>query len=205
MLQEHLVIAVLYYFGLVVRRRFLVVMLVIVLCLAAAASSGFLFSGSAPLAAGREFKPSMRVPVGVDVDGNRVDDRLDSEIAGKASNGTDMEPANVIVMLNGDTAEGAAAAFAGRGGVVSTELWRYALYGFGGRIPFGRIVAFVNSRADVLLVEKEAVCNANLAYAALPCRPRSRLVYSVAEFAHDLNVFGSVAPVAFRLKVAKVQ
>ena len=155
------------------RRRFLVVMLVVGLFLAVAASSGFLFSGSAPVAVGREFKPSMRVPAGVDADGNRVDDRLDSDIAGKASNGTDMEPVNVIVMLNGDTVEGAAAGFAARGGVVSTELWRYALYGFGGRIPFGRIVAFVNSRSDVLLVEKEAECHASVAYAAKQVGARS--------------------------------
>ncbi len=191
------------------RRRFQVVMLVIVLCLAAVASSGFLFSGSVPLAVGREFKPTMRVPAGVDADSNRVDDRLDSDIVGKGLNGTDMEPANVIVMLSGDTVEGAAAGFAGRGGVVSTELWRYALYGFGGRIPFGRIVGFVNSRSDVLLVEKEAECHANLAYAAQQVGARSYVWNTLSllgdpnretlALAHATNTFK--VPLTFASKV----
>lgn len=38
----------------------------------------FIFSGSSPVVAGRDLKPLMRVPVGVDVDGNRVDDWLDA-------------------------------------------------------------------------------------------------------------------------------
>jgi subtilisin family serine protease len=108
----------------------------------------------------------MRVPAGVDADGDRVDDRLGSEIGQRGLNGTQGEPVNVIVMLDSDTGEAAAAAFAASGGSVTTGLWKYALYGFGGRIPFGRIRAFVNSRSDVLLVEKEAECNATLAYAA---------------------------------------
>jgi hypothetical protein len=47
---------------------------------------GFLFSGFPPVAAGREFRPSVRVPAGVDADGDRVDDRLDSEIAQRVLN-----------------------------------------------------------------------------------------------------------------------
>jgi subtilisin family serine protease len=148
------------------RRRFLAIVLVLGLLFAAIVSSGLLSSDKPPVAVAREFKPSVSVPEGVDVDRNRVDDRLDSEIAGRAVNGTDMEPTNVIVMLNGDSGESAAATFKARGGNVTTEMWRYALYGFGGRIPFGLIVAFVNSRSDVLLVEREAECHAVLAYAA---------------------------------------
>jgi hypothetical protein len=141
----------------VVRRRFWAVALVLGLVLGAALPLGFLFSGSAPVAAGREFRPSMRVPAGVDADGDRVDDRLGSEIAQRGLNGTQGEPANVIVMLNGETGEAAAAAFAASGGSVTTGLWKYALYGFGGRIPYGKIRAFVNSRSDVLLFENESI------------------------------------------------
>jgi len=47
---------------------------------------GFLFLGFLLVAVGREFRPSMRVPAGVDVDGDRVDDRLDSEIAQRVLN-----------------------------------------------------------------------------------------------------------------------
>jgi subtilisin family serine protease len=115
----------------------------------------------------------MRVPAGVDADGDRVDDRLGSEIGQRGLNGTQGEPASVIVMLNGETGQAAAEAFAAQGGSVTTELWKYALYGFGGRIPFGRILAFVSSRSDVLLVEKEAECNASLAYVARQVGARS--------------------------------
>ena len=148
------------------RSRFLAIVLVLGLLFAAIVSSGLLSSDRPPVAVAREFKPSVSVPEGVDVDRNRVDDRLDLEIGERGLNGTDMEPANVIVMLSGDSGDAAAASFMARGGNVTTEVWRYALYGFGGRIPFGRIVAFVNSRSDVLLVEREAECNAVVAYAA---------------------------------------
>jgi hypothetical protein len=128
--------------------------------------SDLFFSGSLPVALGKEFKPTMRVPVGVDVNTNRISDGLDFEIVQRAANHSDMEPANVIVMLNGSPSQSDTGAFAALGGVVTTGLWNDALYGFGGRIPFGRIATFANSRSDVLLVEKEAICNASVAYAA---------------------------------------
>ena len=113
--------------GLGVRRRFVATIVVFVLFLAAATSSGFFSDDQAPLAVGKQFKPTMNVPAGVDVDGDRVDDQLDSEIAGRVGNGTANEPANVIVMLSSDTGESAAAAFMANGGNVTTELWRNAL------------------------------------------------------------------------------
>ena len=63
-------------------------------CLAAAVSSGFFSGDQVPLAVAKQFKPTMNVPAGVDVDGNRVDDRLDSEISGRVANGMDTVPAN---------------------------------------------------------------------------------------------------------------
>ncbi len=74
----------------------------------------------------------MQVPAGVDTDKNHVDDRLDSEIVQRALNGTQGEPVNVTVMLSGDTVAGAANAFGAQGVFLKTDLWRYALYGFGG-------------------------------------------------------------------------
>jgi hypothetical protein len=70
------------------------------LLLAAVASLGALFSGSPPVTAGQEFKPSMRVPEGVGVDGNRVSDGLDAGIAARLGNGMGGELASVVVMLS---------------------------------------------------------------------------------------------------------
>jgi hypothetical protein len=70
----------------VLKRHFWAVALVVGLVLGAALPLGFLFSGFPPVAAGREFRPSMRVPAGVDADGDRVDDRLNSEIAQRVLN-----------------------------------------------------------------------------------------------------------------------
>jgi subtilisin family serine protease len=149
------------------------VLLVLGLLLGAVVPFGLDFWGSAPVALGREFKPSTHVPFGVDVNLNRISDELDLEIAQRGSNHTDNEPANVIVMLSGEPGEADSGAFVAAGGVVTTDLWKYALYGFGGRIPFGRIVAFANSRWDVLLIEKEVECHASVAYAAQQIGARS--------------------------------
>ncbi len=148
------------------RRHLLAIVLVLGLIFGSVAYSNFVFWGSLPVASGMDFKPAMRVPLGVDVNSNRVSDGLDVEIAQRAANHSDTEPVNVIVMLNRAPDTSVTGAFATLGGVVTTGLWNDALYGFGGRIPFGRIVAFANSRSDVLLVEKEAICNASVAYAA---------------------------------------
>jgi hypothetical protein len=87
-----------------------------------------------------------------------------------------------------DSGETAAATFASRRGNVTTELWRHALYGFGGRIPFGRIIAFVKSRMNILLVEKEAECHANVAYAAQQVGARP-YVWSTPARAAQLKVY----------------
>jgi subtilisin family serine protease len=149
-----------------VRRHLLAIVLVLGLIFGSVACSNFVFWGSLPIASGMDFKPAMRVPVGVDVNSNRVSDGLDAEIVQRVANHSDTEPANVIVMLNGAPDQSDTGAFAALGGVVTTELWNDALYGFGGQIPFSRIVGFANSRSDILLVEKEAACKASLAYAA---------------------------------------
>ena len=162
------------------RRHLLTIVLVLGLIFGSVAYSNFVFLGSLPVASGMGFKPAMRVPVGVDVNSNRVSDGLDTEIVQRVANHSDTEPTNVIVMLNSAPDQNVIGAFAASGGVVTTGLWNDALYGFGGQIPFGRIVAFANSRSDVLLVEKEAVCNASVAYAARQVGARS-YVWSTSE------------------------
>ena len=155
------------------RRRFWTAVLVLGLFLGTFVSMEVMLGGSAPVAAGLQFKPSTRVSAGIDVNLNRVSDVLDAEIAQRVSNHTEIELVNVIVMLNGVPDEGDLAAFGMLGGVVTTDLWSSAFYGFGGRIPFGRIVAFANSGLDVLLIEKETECHAFVAYAAMQVGARS--------------------------------
>jgi subtilisin family serine protease len=154
------------------RRRLFAAMVFLALLIALVLPLGWLFWGSSPVATGREFRPSMPIPEGVDVDANRVDDRLDLEIKERFVNGTENMFVNVIVMVRGEAA-GAAGTFVGFGGIVITDLWNNALYGFGGRIPFGRIQGFAHSRSDILLVEKEAECNATVDYAARQVGARS--------------------------------
>ena len=114
----------------------------------------------------QSFKPTMRVSVGEATEGNRISNSLNAEIAAREANGSSNVFANVIVMLNSTPGTADTAAFSALGGSVISGLWTHALYGFAGRIPFGKIYAFVNSRSDVLLVEDDAVCNASVAYAA---------------------------------------
>ena len=129
--------------------------LLFVLLVALALPLGWMFSGSLFVSGKPVFHPSMPIPKGVDANGDRIDDRLGLEIAERVSNGTAGEPVNVIVMLSVDSGLSAAAFFRAHGGFVTTGIWNQALYGFGGRIPFGRVVGFVNSCSDVLLVEKD--------------------------------------------------
>lgn len=49
--------------------RFLVAALIVGLVLAGIASSGLMFSGTPPVAVGREFKLTMKVPEGADANG----------------------------------------------------------------------------------------------------------------------------------------
>ncbi len=114
-----------------------------------------------------KFVPSMIVPAGVDKDHNGVADSLDQEITSKAGIMSSLdEYVNVTVMLKAAPTESDLLSFTSSGGVLTTTPWTDAIFGFGGQIPLGDISSFAKSCPDLLLVEKEAVCNASLAYAA---------------------------------------
>ena len=104
----------------------------------------------------------------VDKNHNGIEDVLEAEIAGQlhSSNFVGDEFVNVTVLLKSEPSVEDASAFSSSGGYLTTEPWTEAVYGFGGRIPYSRIGAFAAQCPDVLLIEKDAVCNATVAYAA---------------------------------------
>lgn len=112
------------------------------------------------------FTPTVWKPSWVDQDNNNVADALDAEIANRFARGTAKEYVNVIVMLQSKPTVEDANGFALSGGYLTTSSWTYALYGFGGQIPYNQISNFVLSDTNVLLIEKEENCYANVAYAA---------------------------------------
>lgn len=83
------------------------------------------------------------------------------------------EYVNVTVMLKSEPSIDDVAAFSSSGGYLTTEPWTEALYGFGGRITYSGIVVFASQCPDVLLIEKEAICNATVSYAARQVGARS--------------------------------
>jgi len=112
------------------------------------------------------FTPKMWKPSWVDQDNNDIADSLDQEIADRMTNCTAEDYVNVIVALKTEPTAYDANTFALFGGYVTTSPWKYAIYGFGGQIPYNRILNFAKSNPNVLLVEKEAVFHATIAYAA---------------------------------------
>ena len=113
------------------------------------------------------FVPTTIVPPGVDKDHNGVADSFDREITSKYGPASDLSQfANVTVMLKAPPTSSDLLSFVSSGGVLTTSPWTDAIFGFGGRIPYGEVLSFAKICPDLLLVEKEAVCNASLAYAA---------------------------------------
>ena len=112
------------------------------------------------------FKPFVWKPSWTDKNNNGITDSLDEEIAQRLLNKTDKDYVNVIVMLRNQQTTDDVNTFALSGGHLTTPLWTYALYGFGGQLPYNQIANFVQLDPNVLLVEKEQICHANVAYAA---------------------------------------
>ena len=104
------------------------------------------------------FKPNVWKPEWVDRDNNGIADGLDHEIADRPSNRAAQEYVNVTVMLKTEPTVHDADVFVSSGGYLTTSPWTQAIYGFGGRIPYSGIDVFAEQCPDVLLVEKEAVC-----------------------------------------------
>jgi subtilisin family serine protease len=112
------------------------------------------------------YVPFVSKPAWVDRNNNGIADTLDREIAGRLANGTAQGYVNVTVELKSAPTAYDAGAFVSCGGYVTTSPWTYATYGFGGRIQYAEIGSFVRLDPDVLLVEKDVACQADLAYAA---------------------------------------
>jgi len=112
------------------------------------------------------FTPVVWKPSWVDHDNNSISDNLDLEIDNRFARGTAQEYVNVTVMLLSKPTVEDVNAFSLSGGYITTSPWTYALYGFGGQIPYDQISSFVLLDANVLLVEKEEKCYAHIAYAA---------------------------------------
>jgi len=111
------------------------------------------------------FTPTVWKPEWIDENNNSVADSLDQEINDRIANGTAQDYVNVTVMLNTAPTTQDAAYFVSSGGYLTTPAWTEATYGFGGMIPYSSITLFTQQCSNVLLVEKEAVGKATLAYA----------------------------------------
>jgi len=112
------------------------------------------------------FTPTVWKPAEIDQNNNSVADSLDQEIADRTANGTAQQYVNVTVMLHTAPTTQDAANFVSAGGYLTTSPWTEATYGFGGMIPYSTIILFTQQCSNVLLVEKEAVGKATIAYAA---------------------------------------
>jgi subtilisin family serine protease len=108
----------------------------------------------------------IRKPFWVDQDNNGIADTLDHEITNSLLNDVAEDYVNVIVALKTQPTADDANALALAGGYLTTSPWTNAIYGFGGQLPYNRIADFVQSNPNVLLVEKETVAHATIAYAA---------------------------------------
>lgn len=124
------------------------------------------FVEAAGVGGSQVFQPTMVKPEGVDRDSNGVVDVLDEEIAQRLVDGTVGRRVAVMVALRSKPTVHDAAFFARFGGRVTTELLTFAVYGFGGEIAYDGILGFAASDSNVLLVEKDQACFAQVAYAA---------------------------------------
>jgi subtilisin family serine protease len=173
-------------------RRLVVLLIVAVLFVAVVPLKNMLFESSADgnsiaeAPSAPKYIPNMRISSDVDKDHNWIEDGLDGEIIGRLGNGTSQEYVNVTVMLKTEPAASDAEVFVSSGGYLTTSPWTYALYGFGGRIPYNGVLVFARQCPDVLLVEKEAMGHTCVAYAATQVGART-YVWSTLGLQGDQN------------------
>jgi subtilisin family serine protease len=157
-----------------VRSKLLMVLLVLAMLIMAVFPFGEVLSNlsigkpSDVVASSLVYRPIMNISADVDKNHNRIEDSLDSEISVKQqmSSVANDDYVNVTVLLKSEPSVEDTAVFISSGGILTTGLWTDAVYGFGGRIPYNGIEALAAQCSDVLLIEKDAVCNATVAYAA---------------------------------------
>jgi uncharacterized repeat protein (TIGR02543 family) len=112
------------------------------------------------------FEPTMSKPAWVDTDNNGIADTLDQEITTRIANGTSDAYVNVTVLLKTAPTIQEADDFATCGGYLTTSAWTKAVYGFGGLTTYDGVLTFAAKCPNLLLIEKDAVGNATVAYAA---------------------------------------
>ncbi len=118
-------------------------------------------------------KPVVANHAQMDKNQNKVEDLLEAEAREKIAEGNETQLARVVAILNVVPTEVHTSKFEQFSGKVTRGPWRHALYGFGGRIPYGQIVAFARSCPDLLFVQKDHEYHALMAYAARQGRART--------------------------------
>ncbi|MDH5451542.1 MAG: hypothetical protein OEX77_11740, partial [Candidatus Bathyarchaeota archaeon] len=141
---------------------------------------------TSPIGKNQTFTPVIRKPFWVDQNNNNVADTLDKEITNRLINNTAENHVNVIVALKTQPTADDANAFALSGGYLTTSPWTKAIYGFGGQIPYNKIANFIQADSNVLLVDKEHICHAQVAYAAQQIGART-YVWNTLSLQGDLN------------------
>jgi subtilisin family serine protease len=112
------------------------------------------------------YEPTMSKPAWTDKNNNCIEDTLDEEITQRTLNKTQDQNTNVIVTLKTKPTNQDAETFTQHGGSLTTELLTYAIYGFGGKIPYNQIPDYAKSNTNILLIEEDQTCYAQIAYAA---------------------------------------
>jgi hypothetical protein len=127
--------------------------------------------GSPAVDGNDSFTPTMWKSPWADRDDNGIEDGFDQEIAGRIANGKGQDYVGVVVGLKSAPTDRDIGAFVSAGGKVTAGPWTLAIYGFGGTIPYNRVDSFARGCSDVFLIEKDAVLQMCLAYAAQQSAP----------------------------------
>jgi subtilisin family serine protease len=132
------------------------------------------------------FSPTVLKQAGLDQDNNKIADTLDQEIQERSANHTTQDQVSVTVMLKTKPTNQDVKEFVSSGGKLTTALWTQATYGFGGMITYAGIEVFSQKCLTLLLVEKETVGEACVAYAAQQVGART-YVWSTLGLQSDSN------------------
>jgi subtilisin family serine protease len=154
-------------------RRILAVLTIIgILLTATVASAVLIYSPFFEDGSSNVSTPSVLIPEGVDVNGNKIEDLLEQEIEESLAAGNGTQLVSVVVLLNVAPSSSHTSAFHGAGGIGAGKSWQHALKGFAGRLPYIAISNFASRCPNLLLVQKDHDYEALMAYAAQQGRAR---------------------------------
>lgn len=117
---------------------------------------------------------------------NKIEDVLEVEMREKISAGNGSQRGKVVVILREPPEEGHLSLFRQLNGTVTHGPWLHALYGFGGKIPYGLIRNFSMTSPDLLLIQKDHTFRAMMAYAARQAGART-YVWDALGYRGDSN------------------